>query len=69
MTETPTGRRPRRSGLSIQSMLLIMLLLVSILSNVVVGIIGYVNGNESLRAAAIDQEPLRSRPLGWRPLG
>lgn len=55
MTETPTGRRPRRSGLSIQSMLLIMLLLVSILSNVVVGIIGYVNGNESLRAAAIDQ--------------
>lgn len=54
-TNAPTGRRSRRSGLSIQSMLLIMLLLVSILSNVVVGIIGYVNGNESLRAAAIDQ--------------
>ena len=45
----------RRNGLSIQSILLIMLLLVSITSNVVVGILGYLNGNESLRTAAIDR--------------
>lgn len=45
----------RRTGLSIQSILLIMLLLVSITSNVVVGILGYLNGNDSLRTAAIDR--------------
>ncbi|KQZ84890.1 hypothetical protein ASD56_00395 [Microbacterium sp. Root166] len=44
-----------RGGLSIQSKLLIMLLAVSLISSVVVGIIGYVSGRESLRAAAIDQ--------------
>ena len=48
-------RPRRRAGLSIQSILLIMLLLVSITSNVVVGIIGYLNGTESLRTAAIDR--------------
>lgn len=47
-----SGRRP---GLSIQSSLLIMLLLVSLLSSVVVGLIGYVNGSDSLRDAAFDR--------------
>ncbi len=45
----------RRAGLSIQSSLLIMLLLVSLLSSVVVGFIGYVNGSDSLRDAAFDR--------------
>lgn len=45
----------RRAGLSIQSSLLIMLLLVSLLSSVVVGLIGYVNGSDSLRDAAFDR--------------
>jgi class 3 adenylate cyclase len=42
----------RRHSLSIKSLLLLMLLLVSIGSNVVVGIIGYINGTESLTTAA-----------------
>lgn len=41
-----------RPGLSIRSILLIMLLLVSTGSSVVVGLIGYVNGRDSLREAA-----------------
>ncbi|HEU4849940.1 MAG TPA: adenylate/guanylate cyclase domain-containing protein [Terrimesophilobacter sp.] len=45
----------RRAGLSIQSALLIMLLLVSLLSSFVVGLIGYVNGSDSLRDAAFDR--------------
>lgn len=44
-----------RAGLSIRSILLIMLLLVSVTSSVVVGLIGYVNGRESLRDAAFDR--------------
>ena len=45
--------RPRsRAGLSIYSILLIMLLSVSVLSSIVVGIIGYVNGTEALRTIA-----------------
>ncbi len=36
-----------KTGLSIRSVLLIMLLLVSIGSNVVVGLIGYFNGQRS----------------------
>jgi len=48
-------RRRRGGGLSIQSKLLIMLLAVSLVSSVIVGIIGFVSGRESLRAAAIDQ--------------
>ncbi|MGN8551518.1 UNVERIFIED_CONTAM: HAMP domain-containing protein [Microbacterium sp. SLM126] len=48
-------RRRRRGGLSIQSKLLIMLLSVSLISSVIVGVIGYINGRESLQAAAIDQ--------------
>lgn len=53
----PSLARParRRGGLSIQSKLLIMLLAVSLLSSVIVGVIGYVSGRESLRAAAVDQ--------------
>lgn len=44
-----------RSTLSIKSLILLMLLAVSIGSNLVVGIIGYVNGTESLKAAATDR--------------
>jgi class 3 adenylate cyclase len=48
--------RPRsRAGLSIYSILLIMLLSVSVLSSIVVGIIGYLNGTEALRAIAYDR--------------
>ena len=43
---------PVRAGLSIQSILLIMLLLVSMLSSIVIGAIGFINGRESLRDAA-----------------
>lgn len=50
-----TGRRKLRSGLSIQSKLLIMLLSVSLLSSVIVGAIGFFSGRDSLREAAIDQ--------------
>jgi class 3 adenylate cyclase len=57
---TPTrwvgAPRPRRrAGLSIYSILLIMLLSVSVLSSIVVGIIGYVNGTEALRSIAYDR--------------
>ncbi len=45
------GRR-RQAGLSIQSTVLIMLLAVSLTSNVLVGVIGYVNATDSLRDAA-----------------
>jgi class 3 adenylate cyclase len=44
-----------RSGISIQSILLLMFLFVSLLSTVVVGLIGYTNGNDSLRNAAFDR--------------
>lgn len=48
--------RPRaRGGLSIYSLLLIMLLSVSVLSSIVVGIIGYINGTEALRAIAYEK--------------
>lgn len=46
------ARPRRRRSLSIKSLLLLMLLLVSVGSNVVVGVIGYINGTESLTAAA-----------------
>src|SRR5215217_7843256 len=45
-------RARKRISLSIKSLLLLMLLLVSVGSNVVVGVIVYINGTESLRAAA-----------------
>lgn len=44
-----------RTGLSIRSILLIMLLVVSTGSSVVVGLIGYVNGQSLLREAAFDR--------------
>ncbi|WP_243075641.1 adenylate/guanylate cyclase domain-containing protein [Microbacterium sp. SS28] len=50
---TPQPRR--RAGLSIYSILLIMLLSVSVLSSIVVGVIGYVNGTQALRAIATDK--------------
>ncbi|WP_461471154.1 adenylate/guanylate cyclase domain-containing protein [Microbacterium sp. HJ5] len=50
-----TPRARRRAGLSIYSILLIMLLSVSVLSSIVVGIIGYVNGTEALRTIAYDK--------------
>lgn len=43
-----------KPGLSIRSLLLIMLLLVSTGSSVVVGLFGYVNGRESLQDAAFN---------------
>ncbi|MGF6822542.1 class 3 adenylate cyclase [Microbacterium sp. ZKA21] len=46
--------RPR-GGLSIQSKLLIMLLGVSLVSSIVVGAIGFLNGRQSLHDAAVDQ--------------
>ncbi|MBN9176821.1 MAG: HAMP domain-containing protein [Microbacterium sp.] len=55
-TEAPADRpRRRRGGLGIQSKLLIMLLGVSLVSAVVVGVIGYISGRESLRDAAFEQ--------------
>jgi class 3 adenylate cyclase len=49
------ARVRRRNSLSIKSLLLLMLLLVSVGSNVVVGVIGYINGTESLTKAANDR--------------
>lgn len=49
----PSDARGRR-GMSIRSILLVMLLLTSLTSNVVVGIIGFVNGRDSLRDAAFN---------------
>jgi class 3 adenylate cyclase len=43
-----------KPGLSIRSLLLIMLLAVSVASSVVVGLIGYVNGRDSLQDAAVN---------------
>jgi len=54
--EKAEGRlRRARPGLSIQSKLLIMLLAVSLVSSVIVGAIGFVNGRQSLHEAAVDQ--------------
>lgn len=55
IAKTEARTSGRRAGLSIQSSLLIMLLAVSLLSSVVVGLIGYVNGSDSLRDAAFDR--------------
>lgn len=52
---TKGRRRFQRGGLSIQSKLLIMLLGVSLVSSVIVGAIGFVNGRQSLHDSAIDQ--------------
>lgn len=60
MAETTTAEPRRRSwrgraGLSIQSKLLIMLLAVSLVSSVIVGTIGFLNGRQSLNDSAVDQ--------------
>lgn len=54
---TAPNRRARRwrGGLSIQSKLLIMLLAVSLVSSIVVGAIGFINGRQSLHEASVDQ--------------
>lgn len=52
MVTEPVGSGTLKPGLSIQSILLIMLLSVSILSSLVIGAIGFINGRESLRDAA-----------------
>jgi class 3 adenylate cyclase len=49
------GRRRLLSRVSIQSKLLVMLLLTSILSAAVVGSIGYQSGRDSLRASVFDR--------------
>ncbi|WJX98835.1 adenylate/guanylate cyclase domain-containing protein [Curtobacterium sp. 458] len=59
------GTTPRRSGrfrafltsgsLDVQSKLLVMLLAVSVVAALVVGAVGYVNGRDSLQAAALNQ--------------
>jgi hypothetical protein len=60
-TTTPARRRSPlralfgRGSLDIQSTLLVMLLAVSFLAAIVIGSVGYVNGRDSLRAAAFDQ--------------
>ncbi|MDQ0727408.1 adenylate/guanylate cyclase domain-containing protein [Microbacterium sp. W4I20] len=56
-SSTGTAARVRRfrGGLSIQSKLLIMLLVVSLISSLVVGAIGFINGRQSLHDAAVDQ--------------
>lgn len=55
----------RRFGLGIQSKLLIMLLVVSVLSTVVIGVIGVLNGRDSLRSAVFDQlQSLRETRAG-----
>lgn len=56
--ETKAARRSSgrgRPGLSIQSKLLIMLLGVSLVSALIIGAIGFVNGRNSLHASSIDQ--------------
>jgi class 3 adenylate cyclase len=52
---TVRQRGRRRGGLSVQSIVLIMLLSVSVVSNVLVGVIGYVNATDSLRDAAFQR--------------
>lgn len=55
MSDTTAPTKRRRGGLSIQSKLLIMLLGVSLVSSLIVGVIGFISGRESLRESAIDQ--------------
>ncbi|GAB3597720.1 adenylate/guanylate cyclase domain-containing protein [Microbacterium tumbae] len=56
--ESVSGEKRRlrtRAGLSIQSKLLIMLLSVSLVSSIIVGAVGFMNGRQSLHDSAIDQ--------------
>lgn len=52
---TTPRRRWRPSGFSVQSKLLLMLLLTSVVSAAVVGFIGYQSGQSSLRASVFDR--------------
>src|SRR6478672_1910328 len=54
-TDSPRPRRRRRWRFGIQSKLLIMLLVTSICSALVVGIVGYQSGKNSLQDAAFNQ--------------
>jgi class 3 adenylate cyclase len=54
-SQTPEATRGRRPRASIQTILLLMLLAVSVIANVVVGTLGYLNGGDALRSAAIDR--------------
>ena len=49
------GRRRLLSGVSIQSKFIVMLLISSVLAAAVVGLIGYVSGQSSLRASVFDR--------------
>ncbi|WEK12968.1 MAG: adenylate/guanylate cyclase domain-containing protein [Candidatus Microbacterium phytovorans] len=51
----PPATRRLRGGLGIQSKLLVMLLLVAVVSISVTGVIGFLNGRDSLRDAAFEQ--------------
>jgi class 3 adenylate cyclase len=54
MSVETAPQRPRaRAGLSIQSILLMMLVGVSVVSSTVIGTFGFVNGRDSLRDAAV----------------
>lgn len=61
-------RRRRRfiSRVSIQSKILLMLLLTSVISSAVVGYIGYQSGRESLRASVFDRLTERSASQTWQ---
>src|SRR3978361_57202 len=52
---TGVSSKSRRPGFSIQSKLLVMLLSVSIGSSLVVGLVGYASGSDSLKQAAYDR--------------
>src|SRR6478609_1554864 len=77
-SDPPERTKPARQGVlsrvSIQSKLLVMLLLTSILSAAVVGAIGYQSGRSSLRAAVFDalteirQSQSRSLQIGIEDL-
>ncbi|MFP5406704.1 MAG: adenylate/guanylate cyclase domain-containing protein, partial [Gammaproteobacteria bacterium] len=54
-TSPPNQPTKVRRGLGIQSKLLAMLLGVSLISALVIGIVGYISGRESLRQAALDR--------------
>ncbi|GAA5144857.1 adenylate/guanylate cyclase domain-containing protein [Microbacterium pseudoresistens] len=55
-TSEPGRKHGRlKAGLSIQSKLLVMLLGVSLVSSIVIGAIGFINGRQSLHDAAVEQ--------------
>jgi class 3 adenylate cyclase len=60
------GRRRLMSRISIQSKILVMLLLTSVLSATIVGFIGYQSGHESLRASVFDRLTERRESQTWQ---